>query len=100
MELVGLGMALILVPLIIWISQKYMTGWAADLLQKQKWQLQKGLILILSIVAMTAAALKTAIVFERKKEQLFNEEYEREVTSARSRKKGGKKGAKPSYNFV
>jgi len=94
MELVGLGMALILVPLIIWISQKYMTGWAADLLQKQKWQLQKGLILILSIVAMTAAALKTAIVFERKKEQLFNEEYEREVTSARSRKKGGKRGAK------
>lgn len=96
MELVGLGMALILVPLIIWISQRYMTGWAADLLQKQKWQLQKGLILILSIVAMTVAALKTAIVFERKKEQLFNEEYEREVSSARTRKKGrgGRGGTK------
>jgi hypothetical protein len=94
MELVGLGVAIIVVPLLIYGMQNYITGWAVDLLLKEKWQLQKGLILILSIAAMAMAALKTAIIFEKRKEQLFNEEYEKSVTSRKDRKKNRrKKGA-------
>ncbi|MFW5487077.1 MAG: tetratricopeptide repeat protein [Desulfovibrio sp.] len=91
MELVGLGVAIILVPLLIYGMQNYITGWAVDLLLKEKWQLQKGLILILSIVAMAVSALKTAIIFEKRKEQLFNEEYEKAVTSRKDRKKNSRR---------
>ncbi len=91
MELVGLGVAIILVPLIIYGMQNYIAGSAVDLLLKEKWQLQKGLILILSIVAMAMSALKTAIIFEKRKEQLFNEEYEKSVTTRKERKKSKRK---------
>ncbi|EPR42751.1 hypothetical protein dsx2_2668 [Desulfovibrio sp. X2] len=85
MELVGLGLALILMPVIVYGTEHFMSGWVVDMLLRQKWQLQKGLIVILSIAAMAFAALKTAVVFERKKEQLFSEEYAKEVKFQRSK---------------
>jgi hypothetical protein len=95
MELVGLGLALVLVPLIVYLSQNVLDeSWATDLVLKQKWQLQKGLVLVLSIVAMAAAALKTAIMFDRKKNQIFNEEFDKERSGRKSRKQKDKRAKK------
>lgn len=93
LELVGLALALVLVPAIIFGAQNYFDAWALDLLTRQKWQLQKGLIVILSIVAMVVAAIKTAVSFERKKEELFSAQYEKELRQQAERKKTrGKRG--------
>ncbi|EPR34769.1 hypothetical protein dsat_2588 [Alkalidesulfovibrio alkalitolerans DSM 16529] len=87
LELIGLALALVMVPAIIYGAQHYFESWALDLLTRQKWQLQKGLIVILSVVAMIAAAIKTAVSFERKKEELFSAEYEKELREQAGRKK-------------
>jgi tetratricopeptide (TPR) repeat protein len=73
LELAGLGLSLLLLPVMSYCSQKFGGVWWADTMIRQKWQIQKGLVIILSIVAMAVAALKTAIVFEKKKSTLFND---------------------------
>ena len=88
MQLLGLGLALILMPLIVYLAGGS-TGYVAELIMAQKWNLQKGLILVLSIVAMGGAALRTAITFEKRKRNFFDQEYERvrEERFARERRK-------------
>ncbi|WP_243360913.1 tetratricopeptide repeat protein [Fundidesulfovibrio terrae] len=83
-ELVGLALSLIAVPGLIFISQKTGQFWLAGLLEGQKWQVQKGLVIIVSIVAMAAAAIKTAVSFEKRRAELFKEEED----------KAAKRGAK------
>lgn len=88
MQLLGLGLALLLMPLIVYLAQNS-SGYLADLITSQKWNLQKGLILVLSIMAMGGAALRTAITFDKRKRRFFEQEYERvrEERQARERKK-------------
>jgi tetratricopeptide (TPR) repeat protein len=71
LELTGLILAVGLLPLSIYYGQKMGYDWASGLVVKQKWQLQKGLIMILSVGALGLAIVRTALVFERKKEKLF-----------------------------
>jgi hypothetical protein len=85
-ELVGLALSLIAVPGIIFISQKTGQFWLASLLAEQKWQVQKGLVIIVSIIAMAAAAIKTAVSFEKRRAELFKEEEDKAA------KKGAKSG--------
>jgi len=88
MQLLGLGLALALMPLIIYLAQNA-SGYLASLILEQKWNLQKGLILVLSIMAMGGAALRTAITFEKSKRRFFDQEYDRvrEERLTRERKK-------------
>lgn len=71
MEVVGLGLSLVLVPLFVYLFQRSGQGWVADMMEQQKWQLQKGLVVILSIAALALSAIKTALTFESKKRKLF-----------------------------
>lgn len=71
LELVFMLLTLIGLPLTIYYGQTIMADWATDLVVKQKWQIQKGLILILSVLALGVAALRTAVVFEKVREKLF-----------------------------
>lgn len=71
MEVAGLGLSLVLVPLFVYLFQTSGQGWVADMMEQQKWQLQKGLVIILTIAAMALAAIKTALSFESKKRKLF-----------------------------
>jgi len=71
MEVVGLGLSLVMVPLFVYLFQRSGQIWVADMMEQQKWQLQKGLVVILSIAAMALAAIKTALTFEGKKRKLF-----------------------------
>lgn len=56
-------------------------------MDSQKWQVQKGLVLIVSITAMALAALKTAVTFEKKRTELFKEE-EKKADKKHPEKKG------------
>ncbi len=71
LELVFLILTLIGLPLSIYYGQTVSADWATGLLVKQKWQIQKGLIVILSVLALGIAALRTAVVFESAREKLF-----------------------------
>ncbi len=71
MEIAGLALALVLVPLFVYGLQQLGQFAMADMVERQKWQLQKGMVLVLSIMAMGLAAIKTAITFEGKKRALF-----------------------------
>ncbi len=82
LELVGLALSLIAVPAIIFIAQKSGQVWLADVLGEQKWQVQKGLVVIVSIVALAMAAIKTAVSFEKKRSELFKEEEDKAKASA------------------
>ncbi|MGJ3522491.1 tetratricopeptide repeat protein [Nitratidesulfovibrio sp. D1] len=77
MEIIGLLLILVVLPLSLYYGERAGAAWATGLISTQKWQLQKGFILILSIVALGLAALRTALVFEKKKEKLFSEAREK-----------------------
>ena len=42
MEVAGLGMSLVLVPVFVYFFQRAGQGWVADMMEQQKWQLQNG----------------------------------------------------------
>lgn len=89
MELVGLAISLLAGPVAIYLAQKSGATWLAGTLAAQKWQLQQGLFIILSITAMALAALKTALSFEKKRSALFATE------EARLRAEASKTRGKP-----
>ena len=78
LELIGLALSLVCVPAVIYLAQYAGQMWLADMLQGQKWQIQKGLVIIVSIAAMALAAIKTAVTFEKRRAQLFKEEEAKE----------------------
>lgn len=97
LELVGLALALLFVPVFIYVAQRTNQHWIAEMMTHQRWQVQKGLMIILSIIAMGGAAIKTASLFERNKAAFFaKEEARREARrkgGAAAGKKAGKKAA-------
>ena len=48
-------------------------GWLRDILGSEPWSIQKILILIVTMVSLGTAALRTTIVFDRKRERLLEE---------------------------
>jgi len=86
LEVGGLIMSLLLLPLTIFYGQKMGYDWASGLVVRQKWEIQKGMVIILSILALALSSLRTALVFEGRRERLFQE----------ARQKLGLNPAKPS----
>ncbi|WP_319759080.1 hypothetical protein [Maridesulfovibrio sp.] len=71
LEVVFLGLALLCIPLLIYYSNNFHSNFIIDMIIRQKWEFQKGLILILSILALAISAFRAAVVFEKKKRELF-----------------------------
>ncbi|WP_462326767.1 tetratricopeptide repeat protein [Desulfobaculum sp.] len=71
LEIICLGLALILVPAAVYVAEVRDMNWLRELIQGQRWALQKGLVIILSVVALILATLRTAIIFEKRKKELF-----------------------------
>ena len=71
LEVVFLGLALLCIPMLIYYSNNFQSNFIVDMIIRQKWEFQKGLILILSILALALAAFRAAVVFEKKKRELF-----------------------------
>ena len=64
-------LALLCIPMLIYYSNNFQSNFIVDMIIRQKWEFQKGLILILSILAIAIAAFRAAVVFEKKKRELF-----------------------------
>ncbi|MBF0480876.1 MAG: tetratricopeptide repeat protein [Desulfovibrionaceae bacterium] len=95
MELAGLALALLFVPIFVYTAQRTGQFWVADLMSHQRWQVQKGLMIILSIIAMGGAAIKTSVLFERNKNAFFAKEDARREAMQKSAaaKKGARKAS-------
>jgi tetratricopeptide (TPR) repeat protein len=88
MEIASLALALILVPVFVYGLQQFGQLAMADMVERQKWQLQKGLVIVLSIMAMGLAAIKTAITFDAKKKELFKLADEGRLKTKKKKKTG------------
>ncbi|SMF39861.1 tetratricopeptide repeat protein [Desulfovibrio gilichinskyi] len=71
LEVIFLGLALLCIPLLVYYSTNVHSNFLIDMIIRQKWEFQKGLILILSILALALSAFKAAVVFEKRKRELF-----------------------------
>ncbi|MBU1611226.1 MAG: tetratricopeptide repeat protein, partial [Proteobacteria bacterium] len=74
LEVFGLGLALVGIPAILYFTRGLENIWILDIIRDKQWEFQKGLVLILSIVSLVLAALKSAMTFEKRKRELFERE--------------------------
>ncbi len=58
-------------PLLLYYGERSSLGFGSELLFKQKWQLQKGLVIIFSVLALAISALRTASIFEKRRDALL-----------------------------
>ncbi|WP_291327190.1 M48 family metallopeptidase [Desulfovibrio sp. UCD-KL4C] len=91
LEVIFLGLALLCIPLLVYYSTNVHSNFLIDMIIRQKWEFQKGLILILSILALAISAFKAAVVFEKRKRELFS--YG-DVDKENGKEDKGKKGKK------
>ena len=73
LEAVGLLLCFISVPVIYFWGATLHLSWLRDILGSEPWSIQKILILIVTMVSLGTAALRTTLVFDRKKEKLLEE---------------------------
>ena len=71
LEIVGLILGGLFVWVGIYFAQKYNIAWAVGLDTADKFSIQKGLTMITSIAVLGISALRSAMIFESRKEKLF-----------------------------
>ncbi len=72
-ELSGLLLSFIGVPLVVIYGDEIKLGWLREILGTQQWEIQKVMIIIISVMAIGVAALRTTVVFEKKRDKLLEE---------------------------
>ncbi len=72
-EAVGLLLCFIAVPSVYFWGESIGLGWLKNILGSEPWSIQKILILIVTMVSLGTAALRTTLVFDRKREKLLEE---------------------------
>ncbi|MDP3427738.1 MAG: tetratricopeptide repeat protein, partial [Humidesulfovibrio sp.] len=87
MEVVGLALALLTIPVLLFYSAKVANNWLVDGILAQKWAFQKGLIFLVTVFSLGLASLRSVMIFEKKKKELFEADAERRMAS---KKTGGK----------
>lgn len=83
MEVVGLALALLTLPVLFFYSSKVAHHWLVEGILEQKWAFQKGLIFMVTVFSMGFAALLSVTSFEKKKKQLFEADAERRAQRKR-----------------
>ncbi|WP_298995749.1 hypothetical protein [uncultured Desulfovibrio sp.] len=73
LEALGLLLCFVAVPVVYFWGETLRLGWLRDILGSEPWSIQKILILIVTMVSLGTAALRTTIVFDRKRERLLEE---------------------------
>jgi tetratricopeptide (TPR) repeat protein/uncharacterized membrane protein (DUF485 family) len=71
LEVIFLGLALLCVPLLAYYAKSMGSNFIIDIIIQQKWEFQKGLIIIMSILALALSAFRAAVVFDKRKKELF-----------------------------
>jgi len=69
-EVVGIVLCIIGVPSIAIFGDQFGLGWLKAILRENHWELQKVLVIILSVMSLGIAALRTTLVFEKRRDAL------------------------------
>lgn len=72
-EVVGLLVCSTGIPIIAIFGNEVGLGWFSKLIKEEQWGLQKIILLIISCIAIGVAAVRTTLVFERKRDLLIAE---------------------------
>lgn len=72
MELAGLALILLVFPLIIYYGNKAGLTWVYDVFTEQQWTIQKGSIIVISVLSITIASIWTVLRFESIREKVFS----------------------------
>lgn len=75
-EIVGLLFCFIGVPVVVFWGESLYLGWLKEILGENQWSIQKVLIVIVTIIAIGVAALRTTLVFDKKREKLLEQARE------------------------
>jgi len=95
MEVVGLALALLTIPVLLFYSSRMAGNMIVDAILAQKWAFEKGLLLLVTIFALGVSSLFSVMSFERKKRQLFEADADRRADQRKAApQKGGKAPAK------
>lgn len=70
-ELSGILLIFVLLPLVLVYGDRIGLDMAANLLTKERWQVQKVFLLMLTVFAVGAAALRTVLRFEAIRDKVF-----------------------------
>jgi hypothetical protein len=93
LEVIGLLLVLVVLPLLLFYAQKSDSSWALGALMGQQWQIQKAATFIVSFVAAVIALLRTILRFEKIRDRLLEKARaaDRERMEQRRRKMTKKK---------
>jgi tetratricopeptide (TPR) repeat protein len=70
-ELIGLALILAIFPLLIYYGQKIGLSWISRVFIDEQWAIQKGAIIVISMVAIVISGLLTILRFEAIREKTF-----------------------------
>lgn len=87
MELVGLAIVLLIFPLLIYYGSKAGLTWVYDIFTEQQWAIQKGAIIIISVLSISIASVWTVLRFESIREKVFTKAKEQADARAAQRAK-------------
>jgi tetratricopeptide (TPR) repeat protein len=85
LEIVGLALCFIGVPVVIYFGDFLRLGWLQEILGENQWSIQKVLIAVVSITSIGFAALRSTLSFERRKEKLLAKAREQREKSQQER---------------
>nr|WP_203529564.1 tetratricopeptide repeat protein [Pseudodesulfovibrio sp. JC047] len=74
LELIGLGLLLVGIPTFLYFTRDVQGSFFVDMVndESKRWEICKGIIIILSTLCVAFSTIKTAMTFEKKKRQLFD----------------------------
>lgn len=84
-EIIGLVLCFAGVPIIVFWGEKMGLGWLKYLLGENQWSIQKVLVIIVTILAVGVGALRTTLVFDRKREKLLEQAREQRQKAQQTR---------------
>nr|WP_279593520.1 tetratricopeptide repeat protein [Pseudodesulfovibrio sp. S3-i] len=75
LEIIGLGLLLVGLPSLIYFTRDIQGNYFLDMINDpgQRWEISKGLVIILSICSVALAAVKSALTFDKRKRELFDQ---------------------------
>ncbi len=71
LEVAGIILIFALLPLLLFYGDKIGMEYTASLISRQRWEVQKALFFVLSVVALGVAGLRTVLRFERIRDKVF-----------------------------
>jgi hypothetical protein len=75
LEIIGLGLLLVGLPSLIYFTRDIQGNYFLDMINDpgQRWEISKGLVIILSVCSVALAAVKSALTFDKRKRELFDQ---------------------------